>query len=203
MLDLFSNDSHSIDLGLEGAPVIYYPSFFKTEDSDLFFKTIYKKTTWQQDDICVYGKTYPQPRLTHLFAENNQPYTYSNIKMHPSPFSEVLLEIKKNIEEITGFKFTTCLANLYRDGRDSNGWHADDEKELGKRPIIASVSLGQQRWFHLKHKTNKEIKRKLLLESGSLLLMGEGTQENYLHQIPKTKKIVGPRINLTFRKIIS
>lgn len=202
MLNLFDEYSEYIDMDLPGADIVYYPNFLPQEEVVTLFKSLFSEVDWLQDDICVYGKTYPQPRLTHLFAENDIPYSYSNVTMYPSPFSEVLFSIKKRIENITGAKFTTCLANLYRDGNDSNGWHADDEKELGQDPIIASVSLGAERWFHLKHKTDRSIKKKLLLKPGSLLLMGSGTQQNYLHQIPKTKKVAAPRINLTYRKIV-
>ena len=121
--------------------------------------------------------------------------------MKPHKFTGDLLKIKTTIETKLDIKFTSCLANLYRDGNDSNGWHADDEKELGKNPIIASISFGEKRVFHFKHRYNKELKKKLVLEPGSLLLMQGATQENWLHQIPKTKKQIGERINLTFRII--
>ena len=114
----------------------------------------------------------------------------------------LLREIQNKIKLVCEASFTTVLLNLYRDGKDSNGWHADNEKELGKNPIIASLSLGENRLFHLKHRRNKEDRLKLLLKSGSLLIMGGATQEHWLHQISKTAKPVKPRINLTFRKIL-
>ena len=156
---------------------------------------------WRQDNITVFGKTYAQPRLTAFFADNDKPYGYSNIKMRSKPFGGHLLLIKQILENELKIKFTSCLANLYRNGQDSNGWHADNEKELGLNPIIASVSLGEERIFHLKHKTDKTLKTKIKLEHGSLLLMKGATQRNWLHQIPKTKKPIGKRINLTFRII--
>jgi alkylated DNA repair dioxygenase AlkB len=113
-----------------------------------------------------------------------------------------LTEIYKRIRRVSSVEFTSVLLNLYRDGKDSNGWHADNEKELGKSPSIASVSFGAPRFFHLKHRTIKEARLKILLHSGSLLLMEGDTQEKWLHQIPKTTKPLQPRINLTFRKII-
>ena len=121
--------------------------------------------------------------------------------MHPELFTDSLLKIKSKVETKTKVKFTTCLANLYRDGNDSNGWHADNEKELGKNPVIASITLGAARYFNLKHREDKNLKQKLLLENGSLLLMQGSTQHHWLHQIAKTKKEVKPRINLTFRVI--
>ena len=119
--------------------------------------------------------------------------------MTPHPFTPVLNSIKETIEKATKMTFSSCLLNLYRDGQDSNGWHADDEKELGKNPEIASVSFGAERLFHLKHKKIKTLKHKLSLQNGSLLVMKGETQHQWLHQISKTKKPIGKRINLTFR----
>ena len=121
--------------------------------------------------------------------------------MHPHKWNTVIMFIKNEVETFCNTNFTTVLLNLYRDGKDSNGWHADNEKELGKNPFIASVSLGAERQFHLQHNTIKEANIKLGLEHGSLLLMNGETQHFWKHQIPKTSKIVGPRINLTFRII--
>lgn len=192
---------NSIHLNLKDAEVTYYPNFFNQNKADNYFKSLLNDINWQQDEITVFGKTYLQPRLTAFYAENKNTYKYSDIVMKPKPFEGNLLEIKNKVEKELTIKFTSCLANLYRDGNDSNGWHADNEKELGKNPIIASLSLGAERVFHLKHKTNKTLKTKLSLEHGSLLLMQGYTQNNWFHQIPKTKKIVGKRINLTFRII--
>lgn len=200
-MQLFSSSEEKIILDLADAEVIYYPNFLEETVAISLFDKIYRQTDWQQDDVKVFGKTYPQPRLTKLFAENTNPYTYSNLTLHPVLFPKYLLDLKKQIEVVAEAEFTSCLANLYRDGQDSNGWHADNEKELGKNPIIASLSLGQARWFHLKHRADKNLKTKLLLTSGSLLLMKGATQHHWLHQIPKTKKKIGERINLTFRKI--
>ncbi len=190
-----------INLNLKGAEVTYYPEFFNINDADNYFKSLLNYIKWQQDTITVYGKTHLQPRLTAFYANNKNTYRYSNIIMKPNPFEGDLLEIKNKIETELKVKFTSCLANLYRDGNDSNGWHADNEKELGKNPIIASVSFGAERAFNLKHKEDKALKTKLILQHGSLLLMQGETQTNWLHQIPKTKKIIGKRINLTFRII--
>jgi alkylated DNA repair dioxygenase AlkB len=191
----------SINLNLKDGEVTYYPKFFNTNEANLYLDILSKKLDWKQDDITIFGKTYLQPRLTAFYAENLNTYKYSNITMKPHSFKDELLEIKEKIETKLRIKFTSCLANLYRDGKDSNGWHADDEKELGKNPTIASVSFGAERIFHFKHKKNSALKSKLVLEHGSLLLMQGATQHNWLHQIPKTKKQIGKRINLTFRII--
>lgn len=190
------------NLKMKGADVIYYPNFFNKNESDNYFKQLLNNVDWQQDNITVFGKKYLQPRLTAFYANNKNTYKYSNIIMSPNPFKDELLEIKNKIEIILKVNFTSCLANLYRNGKDSNGWHADNEKELGEMPIIASVTFGAERLFHFKHKFEKNLKTKILLEHGSLLLMKGKTQENWLHQIPKTKKTVEKRINLTFRIIV-
>ena len=188
-------------IALKDAKISYDEHFLSHNEASTYFDVLRKETDWQQDRIKVFGKEYDQPRLTALFANNKNPYTYSNITMHPTPFSPVLLEIKSKIEKTLNQTFTTCLLNLYRNGQDSNGWHADNEKELGKNPIIASVSLGADRFFHMKHRTDKTQKLKLNLTHGSLLVMSGPTQHHWLHQIPKTKKNIGERINLTFRII--
>ncbi|WP_339894871.1 alpha-ketoglutarate-dependent dioxygenase AlkB [uncultured Algibacter sp.] len=190
-----------INLNLKDAEVTYYPNFFNINDADNYFTNLLKYIKWKQDTITVFGKTHLQPRLTAFYANNENTYKYSNIVMLPNAFEGGLLKIKNEIETELNIKFTSCLANLYRDGNDSNGWHSDNEKELGENPIIASVSLGAQRVFHLKNKTDKALKTKLILQHGSLLLMQGETQTNWLHQIPKTKKNIGKRINLTFRII--
>jgi len=196
MANLFSKE---MDLNLPDSAITYYPDFLDTHVADLYFERLKKIIPWQQDDIKVFGKVYAQPRLTALFGNNGKPYSYSSITMQPHKFNKELLEIKKKIETISNVEFTTCLLNLYRDGKDSNGWHADNEKELGQNPVIASVTLGQERFFHLKHRTEKDLKHKLMLEHGSLLLMQGATQRNWLHQIAKTKRPIEERINLTFR----
>ncbi|CAM4253521.1 alpha-ketoglutarate-dependent dioxygenase AlkB family protein [Zobellia nedashkovskayae] len=196
---LFSDE---IDLNLPDSDIIYYPNFIGQKEADAYFDLLRNKTPWQQDDITVFGKTYAQPRLTALYGNNDKPYSYSKLVMVPHSFTRELIEIKEKVETKTDATFTTCLLNLYRNGQDSNGWHADNEKELGKNPIIASLTLGQERFFHLKHRTNKNLKKKILLKHGSLLLMKGTTQEHWLHQISKTAKTVDERINLTFRIII-
>ncbi|MBC8770349.1 alpha-ketoglutarate-dependent dioxygenase AlkB [Arenibacter sp. BSSL-BM3] len=198
MSKLFAN---RIDLQLPDSDIVYYPKFLNTTEADHFFKVLRNTTPWKQDNITVYGKTYPQPRLTALFGDHNKPYSYSNITMNPHKFSSELLELRKKLQMEIGIHFTSCLLNLYRDGKDSNGWHADDEKALGENPAIASITLGQERYFHLKHKLNKDLKHKLILEHGSLLLMKGETQHHWHHQIPKTSKPIKERINITFRII--
>lgn len=199
-MELFSNDNQYFNL--PNAELIYVPSFLSCQEADKYFNSINETTNWRHDDITVFGKTYKQPRLTALFGESNKPYAYSNITMYPEEFTKELETIKEKIETLSNATFNTVLVNLYRDGNDSNGWHADNEKELGQNPIIASLSLGQSRPFHFKHRTIKEERHKLLLDHGSLLIMKGEMQHYWLHQIAKTKLKISPRINLTFRKLL-
>ncbi|APG60041.1 alpha-ketoglutarate-dependent dioxygenase AlkB family protein [Christiangramia salexigens] len=189
------------NIEIENGTLEYYPSFLSLKESDTLLKSLLNLSCWQQDTIKLFGKEVLQPRLTALFGEKDKTYTYSGLKMTPIAFPKELKELKTKCEEISRSHFTTCLANLYRDGNDSMGWHSDDEKELGKQPVIASVSLGAERLFHLKHRTDPSKKQKLRLHHGSLLIMKGSTQEYWKHQLPKTRKQIGPRVNLTFRKI--
>ncbi|MFN3755636.1 MAG: alpha-ketoglutarate-dependent dioxygenase AlkB family protein [Flavobacterium sp.] len=184
------------------AEIIYYQHFYEDSIAKDIFETLLNETPWRQDPIKVFGKTYPQPRLTALYGDQNLKYGYSGIKMSPLPWTKTLWDIKEKIETLTPVKFTTVLLNLYRDGKDSNGWHADNEKELGLNPCIASLSLGQSRVFRLKHNTIKDEKLNIELQHGSLLLMGGTTQHFWKHQIAKTAQPMKPRINLTFRVVI-
>lgn len=193
--------SEKIIFDLPNAEIEYYPNFFDAEKSKMLFEKLLNEIPWQQDDITVFGKTHPQPRLTCLFGNEGKPYSYSNIVMQPHHWNPLLMFIKNEIEEVCSENFTTVLLNLYRDGKDSNGWHADNEKELGRNPVIASVSFGAERSFHLQHNTIEDAKLKITLENGSLLLMKGETQHFWKHQIPKTAKSIAPRINLTFRII--
>ncbi|MDG5493114.1 alpha-ketoglutarate-dependent dioxygenase AlkB [Psychroserpens sp. SPM9] len=199
-MDLFSNEKTI--LKLPNAELIYISNFYNTEKANHYFEVLKNTIKWQQDDITIFGKTYKQPRLTALYADNNKPYSYSNIVMKPHRFTEELLTIKSDIESEVQHKFTSVLLNLYRNGNDSNGWHADNEKALGSNPVIASVSFGATRPFHFKHRTIKDERHKIPLEHGSLLLMKDEMQHFWLHQIAKTKTVIDERINLTFRTLI-
>jgi alkylated DNA repair dioxygenase AlkB len=201
MKSLFDSTSEPLLLHLQDAEIIYYPHFFDSDQANLIYAELLQEIAWQQDEITIYGKTHPQPRLTALYGNEGKSYSYSNLKMQPHPWNMLLQKIKYYIEAVAETQFTTVLLNQYRDGKDSNGWHADNEKELGINPIIASVSFGAERVFQLKHNTNPELKKNIILEHGSLLLMKGTTQHFWKHQIPKTTKTIGTRINLTFRTI--
>ena len=200
MFNLFHEEP--IHLNLPDAEFIYYPNFFSKEKADIFFETLLEETPWQHDEITIFGKKILQPRLTSLYGNDGKSYGYSNIVMHPHAFNNTLTFIKDEIENTINEHFTTVLLNLYRNEKDSNGWHADNEKELGGDPVIASLSLGEERVFQIKHNTNKDAKQSITLQHGSLLVMKNGAQIHYKHQIPKASKPKNSRINLTFRKII-
>jgi alkylated DNA repair dioxygenase AlkB len=184
------------------AHVVYDGRFYAFAKAEHLKNLLINEIPWRQNQIKVYGKVHDEPRLTQLYGDAGISYGYSGIQFNALEWSPTLRSIKEQVEQAAGTTFNVCLVNQYRNGKDSNGWHADDEKELGKNPAIASVSLGQERYFHLKHNQNKEWRFKFPLENGSLLLMKDQTQHTYKHQIAKTARDVGVRINLTFRKIV-
>jgi alkylated DNA repair dioxygenase AlkB len=160
------------------------------------FDQLMALTPWRQEIATLMGRRVPIPRLTAWHGAAG--YVYSGIRMTPAPWNAPLLEIKAVAEACAGQAFNSVLLNLYRDGRDSVSWHADNEPGLGRNPVIASISLGATRRFQMKHRQRNE---RLLLDlpSGSCLVMAGATQHHWLHQVPKISRPVGPRINLTFR----
>ena len=187
---------------LSDSEIELHEHFFDAQESGSIMQALISEIDWKQYQIKIFGKTLDQPRLTAYYGENHPYYAYSNIKLQPIPFTPILLSIKNKIEALTLEKFNGVLLNYYRNGDDSMGWHADDEKELGTNPVIASLSFGASRNFQLQHSLDKSIsKPTIVLNDASLLIMKGVTQHFWKHQIPKQKN-KGPRINLTFRKII-
>jgi len=186
----------------QNGEVFYFPQLFNKEECRYLLNAFENEIIWKHETIKIFGKNILQPRLTALYGYENKPYSYSGNTMIPIDFTPTLLMIKNRIETIAKVNFTTVLLNNYRNGNDSMGWHSDNEKELGKNPIIASVSFGAERMFKLKHKLNKDLKQHILLENGSLLLMQGETQHYWQHAIAKTTKPLNSRINLTFRVIV-
>jgi alkylated DNA repair dioxygenase AlkB len=187
---------------LPDAAIELHEHFFDAQESGSIMQALISEIDWKQYQIKIFGKTLDQPRLTAYYGEDHPYYAYSNIKLQPIPFTPILLSIKNKIETLTLEKFNGVLLNYYRNGDDSMGWHADDEKELGTNPVIASLSFGASRNFQLQHSLDKSIsKATIVLNDASLLIMKGVTQHFWKHQIPKQKN-TGPRINLTFRKII-
>jgi alkylated DNA repair dioxygenase AlkB len=183
---------------IENGEIAFIPNWLSEEQANHYYQLFQKELPFEQGSITIFGKTHPIPRLEAFFGVSNQVYSYSGKTLKTNPFTKELFEIKTKIEEITKEKFNCVLVNLYRDGKDSNGWHADNEPELGKNPTIASVTLGAMRRFDLRHNITKE-KISIELNHGSLLIMKGETQHFWKHQIAKTTKVSTPRINLTFR----
>lgn len=181
--------------------VIYFGKILEKDMADFYFERLMKTIAWEQDEVIIFGKKIVTKRKTGWYGEKEFEYTYSKITRKARLWTPELKELKNLVEQRTGLEFNSCLLNLYHSGEEGMSWHSDAEAELGKNPAIASVSLGAERKFALKHKTSKE-KVSVELGHGSLLLMKGETQINWLHSLPKTKKIKDPRINLTFRKII-
>ncbi len=187
---------------LEDADLVLIENFFSKEESDSLYSQLLKNINWMETKIVVYGKEHDTPRLTAWYGDLGTEYTYSGLKMNPFPWTKDLLFIKEKVDSEAGVNFNSVLLNLYRTGQDSVGWHRDNEKEFGTNPVIASVSFGETRPFHLKHKFKKNIEKVIIpLTHGSLLIMKGTTQHYWEHQIPKTVKDISPRINLTFRII--
>ncbi|MCH7398325.1 alpha-ketoglutarate-dependent dioxygenase AlkB [Belliella sp. DSM 107340] len=182
--------------------VDYIPDFFNNSDSDAFLKALIEDIEWVQEPIWMFGKKIMQPRLTALYGDPYIPYRYSGIEMTAHNWIKPLLRIKDEIEAFCGSEFSHVLLNYYRNGQDSMGWHRDNEKSLGENPLIASVSFGIDREFQFRKYEDKQSKKAVNLTHGSLLLMKGKTQQFWEHQLPKSKKIKNPRINLTFRKIL-
>ena len=201
-MGLFPAENQLQLLPLPDAELYFAPNFFTPEQSDFYFQELQKNIAWKQENIKLYGKEIAQPRLTAWYGDAGKAITYSGLTLQPNPWTPALLDLKTAVEKAAHSTFNSVLLNLYRSGADSVSWHADDEAQLGKNPIIASVSFGAERRFDFRHRTLKnQPKTSLFLTHGSLLLMAGPTQHFYQHQIPKTKKPTGIRINLTFRRI--
>jgi len=198
---LFTEDTTQFDL--PDAELHYRPQFFPKPTADRLLQELMEKIEWTQNKIRFYGKESLVPRLEAWYGDHGKSYAYSGIQMNPKPWTKELVEIKEAIEKEASVPFNSVLINYYRDGKDRVAWHSDDEKELGQNPIIGSVSLGAERKFKLRHKKYKEngLKTEIMLQHGSFLLMKGPTQHHWMHEIPRTAKPIGPRINLTFRII--
>ena len=178
--------------------VVIYPSAINAN-----FENLKDGIAWKHEKIKLFGRWVLQPRLTAWYGDEGTDYVYSGLKNTPNPWNPTLLNLKDQVEDLSNTKFNSVLINYYRDGQDSMGWHQDNEKALGLDPTIASLTFGTGREFHLRHKFDKSVPTvKSYLENESLLIMSGTTQQFWQHQVPKTKKPIGERINLTFRKII-
>ena len=175
--------------------------FLSIDQADLLLEQLLAELPWRHDELTVYGKAHLMPRLHCYQSEQNLQYQYSSLTLQSQPYHGKVLQLKRYLEAATGLSFNAVLINLYRDGADKMGWHSDDERELGNNPTIASISLGAQRCFKLRHKQKQATEISLELPHGSLLLMAGALQQHWQHSLPARKKVTKPRINLTFRNL--
>ncbi len=183
-----------------GGTVNYYGKLLSQEEADYYYKALLQNIEWQNDEAIMFGKKIITKRKVGWYGEKPFSYTYSKVTKFALPWNGELKKLKELIESKTGESFNSCLLNLYHNGTEGMAWHSDGEKALKRNGAIASISFGAERKFAFKHKVTKE-KVDMLLEHGSLLIMKDETQSNWLHRLPPTKLIHSPRVNLTFRTI--
>ena len=176
--------------------------FYQADDGQQLFNTLLQNLAWKEERIFLYGRWVKVPRMMCWYGDEGASYHYSGVNHKPLPWINPLLSVKEKIELKFQCSFNSVMANLYRNGSDSMGCHADDEKELGKNPVIASLSLGDERLLKFRHNKSRKVVD-VFLAQGDLLLMTGETQHHWRHELPKTKKNKAERINLTFRKIIT
>lgn len=165
------------------------------------FTRLLEETDWEQHELRLFGRRVKAPRLSAWYGDRGAAYAYSGVRLSPREWTAPLLAVKSTVEKLCDHTFNSVLLNFYRHGDDSMGWHSDDEPELGRDPVIASVSLGAQRALRLRHKTQRALTHRLLLPDASVLLMQGATQDCWQHSLPKTRSRCGQRINLTFRTV--
>lgn len=202
--DLFADTGDGAPLMLPDAILDYRPGFLDAAEASAAFDELRATLAWRQDVLHIGGRDIPIPRLNAWYGDAGSHYTYSGLHLEPLPWTALLERLRARIETACDARFDSVLANLYRDGRDSVAWHADDEPELGRDPVIASLSLGAVRSFELRHRRARSLKPGTLhlpLAAGSLLIMRGSTQHHWLHRVPKEPGVTTARINLTFRLI--
>ena len=187
---------------LANAELRYLADWQTPAIADAWFTELVAHTPWSQPRVILYGKESPVPRRVAWYGDAQAHYGYSGISHKPLAWTELLTHIRQLIEAEVQAPFNSVLLNYYRDGQDSMGWHSDDEAELGRNPIIASLSLGGSRRFDLRRSGQGRIEHSLHLSHGSLLVMGGPTQHYWQHQVAKTRRPCAPRLNLTFRRIL-
>ena len=200
-MDLFSTGQTENLLPFDGT-VIYHGKIMKPDAAVNYHNVLMDTIQWKNDEAVIFGRHIVTKRKAAWYGDEGYLYTYSNTTKQALAWTPELRELKQMVEAITGTTFNSCLLNLYHNGDEGMAWHSDDESSLGKNTTIASLSFGAERKFSLKHKKGKQTVS-VMLESGSLLVMKDATQTNWLHSLPKSKKVVRPRINLTFRTIVA
>jgi alkylated DNA repair dioxygenase AlkB len=189
------------NLVAEDGELVYIPGFLPESVACDLFARLSVELNWQDEVATLFGRQVPLPRRVCWYGDEGAIYRYSGLTHYPQPWTERLAKLKASIEQVSGRRFNSVLANLYRDGQDSMGWHSDQEKVLGENPFIASLSLGAARLFRLRHNRSGETVN-ITLANGSLLLMGGSLQHHWRHCVPKTRTVISARINLTFRLIL-
>lgn len=201
-----AHDSDRAELfQLGNARLVLYPECFSPSVADRLMRGLLDEIPWQQDTLSFGGRRVKVPRLQAWYGDSGMPYSYSGLNLTPLPWTRTLTAVRRRVEYFTGARFNAVLLNYYRDGHDSVAWHSDSERELGKDPIVASLSLGATRRFELKEKHpagDRPARVKYELPHGSLLVMERGIQAQWLHRVPKQPEVSDPRINLTFRHIV-
>jgi alkylated DNA repair dioxygenase AlkB len=196
---LFStNGAHQ--LAMENAEVSYFAQFYDAAQSQLLRQQLLQEISWDTHFVNMFGKSMPSPRRSSWHGDAHCHYTYSNVRYAPKAWTPLLQAVREKLALANLGQFNCVLANHYRDGSDSMGWHSDDERELGSNPVIASVSFGASRTFCFRSRSGGE-RVDLTLADGSLLLMAGATQSHWQHALPKTKVVSSDRVNLTFRWI--
>jgi alkylated DNA repair dioxygenase AlkB len=198
-MDLFNTEKIINILPFDGV-TNYHGKILTQKQCDFFYTRLMESIHWKNDEAILFGKKIITKRKVAWYGVSEFSYTYSKVTKQALIFTKELLELKEIIEKESGETYNSCLLNLYHSGNEGMSWHSDGEKMLKKNGAIASVSLGAERKFSFKHKETKQ-KIDIILERGSLLVMKEVTQVNWLHRLPPTKKVHCPRINLTFRTI--
>lgn len=198
-MNLFENDPHVNLLPYDGT-VIYYGKVLSKASADTYLRALLETIEWKNDEAIIFGKHIVTARKVAWYGDEGYSYTYSNTTKKALPWTKELLELRAIVAQLTGTRFNSCLLNVYHSGNEGMAWHSDDEKELGLNTTIASFSLGAERKFSFKHKKTKDT-TSILLEHGSVLVMKDATQTNWLHSLPKSAVVKTPRVNLTFRTI--
>lgn len=198
-MDLFTADKVINILPFDGI-TNNHGVFLSKVEADFYFKTLLETIPWEHDQAIIFGKIITTKRKVAWFGEEEFNYTYSKITKKANIWTNELLELKQIVEKESNETYNSCLLNLYHSGEEGMAYHSDAEKMLKKNGAIASVSLGATRKFSFKHKENNH-RVDIILEHGSLLVMKGETQMHWLHRLPPSKKVISPRINLTFRTI--
>jgi alkylated DNA repair dioxygenase AlkB len=202
MEDLFSqHQSQVISLNNDKGQLTCYPNWLNPQESSRYFEQFLNELDWNTETLLMAGKPVLSPRLVAWYGDEGKTYRYSGTRYKALPWHPALFEIKEKLSREFSASINSVLSNLYRNGKDSVGWHADSEKELGNQPVIFSLSLGASRYFDYRLQSNATNKKRIELHAGTLLIMRGDFQQFWEHQVPKQLKITEPRINLTFRFI--